>query len=92
MISPKDLKLTNNFIQNLKIASNYIYTVDGTAGFYKGLTAATLKASFGSYLYFWMLRELDGDDEIKNTKLRNFWISCTSRIFSTFMTNALNII
>ena len=58
MIPPKDIKLKNNFILNLSIASKYIYQVDGSKGFYKGLVAATYKAALGCYIYFSILRSL----------------------------------
>ena len=62
MISPKDLKITNNFLTNFSTAAKYIYRVDGWKGFYKGLTAATQKAALGCYIYFSILRSLEGED------------------------------
>ena len=56
MISPKDLKTTNNFLTNLSRAAQYINRVDGWKGFYKGLVAATQKAALGCYIYFSILR------------------------------------
>lgn len=56
MIPPQDLRLTNNFVLNLKLAYQYIQRVDGYKGFYKGMAAATSKAGLGCYIYFSTLR------------------------------------
>ena len=91
MISPKDLKMTNNFLTNVVRASEYINRVDGWKGFYKGLVAATQKAALGCYIYFSILRHLEGDDE-DQTRSRNFMASPAARIASTILTNPLSII
>ena len=92
MISPKDLKLTNNFLINAQRATKYIYREDGWKGFYKGLVAATLKAAMGCYIYFGILRELEGEEEEDQSATRNFFASSGARILSTFLTNPLSII
>ncbi len=56
MLPPKDLNLGNNFIINFFKATKYINTVDGIKGFYKGFSAANIKAGLGCYLYFTILR------------------------------------
>ena len=58
MIPPKNLNLNQNFIVNIKTASNYIYTHDGYKGFYKGMIAAIAKAALGCYLFFGTLKYL----------------------------------
>ena len=58
MISPKDLRVTHNFVTNINNASAYIYRVDGWKGFYKGLVAGILRASTGCYVYFGTLRAI----------------------------------
>lgn len=89
MIPPKDLKLSHNFITNFAWASKYIYKVDGYKGFYKGFSAANIKAGLGCYLYFAMLRYWQKD----NQKLyEDFIVSSTARIISTFLTNPFNLI
>ena len=91
MISPKDLKTTNNFLTNLYRAAEYINTHDGYKGFYKGLVAATQKAALGCYIYFSILREIEGDED-HQTRIRNFFSSSLARIASTILTNPLSII
>ena len=56
MIPPKDMKLGQNFLSNMSIATRYIFFNDGYPGFYKGLVAATSKAGFGCYIYFAILK------------------------------------
>lgn len=56
MIAPKNLRMTHNFITNMNNACSYIHRADGWKGFYKGLTAGTLKAAMGCYIYFSILR------------------------------------
>lgn len=56
MIPPRQLHLSNNFVYNLRNASNYIYASDGISSFYKGIQAATIKAGAGCYIYFSILR------------------------------------
>ncbi len=58
MIPPKKLNLNNNFIQNTKNASIFIYNEDGYKGFYKGMIAAILKAALGCYSFFGTLKYL----------------------------------
>jgi len=57
MLPPQDLKLTNNFVKNITIATKYIIRVNGFQGLYKGLFAAASKAGLGCYIYFTILRE-----------------------------------
>jgi hypothetical protein len=59
MIPPKQLKLNNNFISNINQASLFIYKLDGYKGFYKGMTAAVLKAGLGCYSFFGTLKYLE---------------------------------
>ena len=56
MLPPKDLVLGHNFITNFARASKYILKVDGAKGFYKGFSAANIKAGMGCYIYFTILR------------------------------------
>lgn len=89
MIPPKDLKLTHNFAINFMRASRYIYRVDGVKGFYKGFSAANIKAGMGCYIYFTILR-YSGKEDLK--PYQDFILSSTARIISTFLTNPFNII
>lgn len=60
MIPPRELKsqyLQSSVFANINTSCKYIYSNDGPRGFYKGMTAATLKAALGCYLYFAGLRE-----------------------------------
>jgi hypothetical protein len=43
-------------LASIKSSCRYIYEVGGIGGFYKGITAATLKAGLGCYIYFTGLR------------------------------------
>ncbi len=45
-----------NFIVNFMQVCKYIYKVDGYQGFYKGFSAANIKAGLGCYTYFAVLR------------------------------------
>ncbi len=56
MLPPKDLKLGHNFVSNFIQATKYIYQVDGLKGFYKGFSAANIKAGMGCYIFFTILR------------------------------------
>jgi hypothetical protein len=58
MIPPKRLQLNNNFISNIHQASLFIFKEDGYKGFYKGMTAAVLKAGLGCYSFFSTLKYL----------------------------------
>jgi hypothetical protein len=89
MLPPKDLKLNNNVIKNVSLSYSYIKKVDGWKGFYKGLSAATLKAALGCYIYFSCLRYLEKENK---TRMQNFVISSISRIASSLLTNPLNLI
>lgn len=89
MIPPKDLRLTNNFATNFMRASKYINRVDGVKGFYKGFSAANIKAGMGCYIYFTILR-YSGKEDLK--PYQDFMLSSTARIISTFLTNPFNII
>lgn len=59
MIAPKDLKLTNNFLSNLRTASKYLWREEQIRGFYKGLVPNLLKTGFSSAVYFCSLRTLE---------------------------------
>lgn len=89
MIPPKDLKLTHNFAINFLRASRYINQRDGVKGFYKGFSAANIKAGMGCYIYFTILR-FWGKEDLK--PYQDFILSSTARIISTFLTNPFNII
>lgn len=89
MIPPKDLKLANNIVLDLLRASRYIYKTDGVQGFYKGFSAANIKAGLGCYIYFTILRYEGKEDQ---TPFQDFILSSTARIISTFLTNPFNII
>jgi hypothetical protein len=56
MLPPKDLKLTGNFIANFIKSTKYIYEIEGFKGFYKGFSAANIKAGLGCYIFFTILR------------------------------------
>lgn len=89
MIPPRDLTLSSNVMANLYRGSQYIYKRDGIKGFYKGFSAANIKAGLGCYIYFTILRY-----EVKEnqTAFQDFVLSSTARIISTFLTNPFNII
>lgn len=53
------------------------------------MIAATLKASFGCYIYFTGLRAFETESMSAS---QNFIVSSFSRIVSTFLTNPLSII
>lgn len=89
MIPPKDLKLSNNFVLNLMRASQYVYRTDGMKGFYKGFSAANIKAALGCYIYFTILRYKGKKDQ---APFQDFILSSTARIISTFLTNPFNIV
>lgn len=61
MLPPKVLQnsFNNNFIFNLRLSCQFIWNNDGIKGFYKGITAATMKAGLGCYVYFSVLRYLE---------------------------------
>lgn len=56
MIPPENLPLTRNFLLNMHLATRYIARVDGLPGFFKGVTAAAMKAGLGCFVYFAILR------------------------------------
>ena len=56
MIPPKDLPLGRNFLTNFIRATKYILVNEGLRGFYKGFSAANIKAGLGCYVYFTILR------------------------------------
>jgi hypothetical protein len=89
MLPPKDLELNKNFLQNGYLASKYIQKQDGIKGFYKGLVAATAKTALGCYIFFGSLRYFEVEDQ---SATRNFISSSLARIFSTIVTNPLNVI
>lgn len=89
MLPPKDLKLGHNFITNFLASSKYIYKTDGAQGFYKGFSAANIKAGMGCYIYFTILRYWGKEDQ---KPYQDFMLSSTARIISTFLTNPFNII
>lgn len=89
MIPPKRLNINNNFIINIKNASQFIYIEDGYKGFYKGMIAAILKAALGCYSFFGTLKYLEREDQHAG---HNFLHSFVARIVSSIVTNPLNII
>lgn len=91
MLPPKVLQnsFNNNLIFNFKTSCQFIWNNDGINGFYKGITAAVMKAGLGCYAYFSILRYLEKEDQ---SAFKNFLTSSCARIFSTFLTNPLSII
>lgn len=73
----------------MRLANRYIYKNDGYSGFFKGLTAAVIKAGMGCYIYFSSLRYFESEDQ---SPYMDFFHSSLSRILSTILTNPLNII
>lgn len=71
-------------------ASKYIYQADGYKGFYKGFSAANIKAGLGCYIYFTVLRWSGYEQDLK--PYEDFLLSSIARIISTFLTNPFNII
>lgn len=65
MVTPKDLTLGQNFIKNFFKASQYVLKIDGLKGFYKGFSAANIKAGLGCYVYFTILRYVGKQQDLK---------------------------
>jgi hypothetical protein len=59
MLPPQSLKLSNDSIKNVWLATKYIIKVNGFQGLYKGLLPAVTKAGLGCYIYFTILRALE---------------------------------
>lgn len=56
MLPPQDLKLSKNFLRNMKLASMYLASDEGVKSFYKGLIPNVVKTGFSSAVYFSTLR------------------------------------
>jgi hypothetical protein len=58
MLPPRDLHLNHRIFHNLSVTKTYLYKHEGIRGFFKGVTASSLRAAFGSFTYFGLLRHL----------------------------------
>lgn len=91
ILPPSKLKLSNNFLINLIIASKYIYTEGGIRQFYDGLVSNVLKTGTSSAVYFFTMRKLE-EYLPKNSAIANFTASACGRIASSLVANPLAVL
>lgn len=58
MLPPHDLKLNHRVMHNLAVTNAYLWNCDGMRAFFKGVVPSSLRAAFGSFTYFALLRHL----------------------------------
>jgi hypothetical protein len=97
MLPPKELQLTNNFIQNIFLAAKYLKNDNGLKSFYKGLAPNVIKTGFSSAIYFSTLRFCETlnkkyDLVAKNTMLLSFATSSIARVASAVAANPLSVV
>lgn len=56
LVPPKELQLSNNFLKNVSISTNFLYTDGGLRAFYRGLVPNVLRTAFSSSIFFSSLR------------------------------------
>ena len=58
ILPPQHLKLTNNFLANVFLATKYIFNEGGVKQFYHGLISNVLKTGSSSAVYFFIIRKI----------------------------------
>lgn len=97
ILPPDDVKLTNNFLKNIKIATSYLTNDQGLKSFYKGLLPNVVKTGFSSSIYFSSLRFCESIDNRPNengkrSMVASFFNSLTARVMSAFASNPLSVV
>lgn len=95
LVPPKDIAFTSNFIKNIPIATNYLYSDGGAKAFYRGITPNVIRTGFSSSFFFSTLRFCEDTFQqygISDSILSSFSSSLIARIVSAVVTNPLSVL